>query len=63
MALPRYDILKTDSGGFFWIGAVHDLGDVKVCIKDLLAESVGEYLIFDQHTRQIVEKYTTTPDT
>jgi hypothetical protein len=63
MALPRYDILKKDSAGFVWIGAVHDPGDAKLCIKNLLAESVGEYVIFDQHTRQIVEKYRTPPDT
>ena len=63
MPLPRYDILKNDSAGFVWIGAVHDPGDAKACIKDLREESLGEYVIFDQHTSQIAERYTTTPDT
>jgi hypothetical protein len=63
MPLPRYDILKKDSAGFVWIGAVHDPGDAKAYIKDLRAESLGEYVIFDQHTRQIVERYTTPLDT
>jgi len=59
MALPEFDILKKDSAALVWVEAVQDLEAAKLRIKELSARSHGEYVIFDQKTRQIVDRCTT----
>jgi len=58
MALPPYDILKKDAAALVWVEAVDDLDTAKLRVKELSAKSQGEYVIFDQRTRQIIEKVT-----
>ena len=56
MVLPAFDILKKDAAALVWVEAVHDLELAKQRIKELSARSHGEYVVFDQRTRQIVER-------
>jgi hypothetical protein len=56
MVLPAFDILKKDAAALVWVEAVHDLDFAKQRIKELSARSHGEYVIFDQRTRQIVDR-------
>jgi hypothetical protein len=54
MLFPAYDILKKDDASLLWVEAVHDLETAKSRVKELIASSQGEYVIFDQRTRKIV---------
>jgi hypothetical protein len=56
MLLPSYDILKKDAAALVWVEAVNDLEVAKVRIHELAARSEGEYVIFDQRSRQIVAR-------
>jgi len=56
MLSPSYDILKKDAAALVWVEAVNDLEAAKVRIQQLAARSEGEYVIFDQRTRQIVAR-------
>lgn len=60
MALPSYDILKKDSAALVWVEAVDDLESAKRRIQELSSRSNGdgEYVIFDQRSRQIVDRVT-----
>ena len=45
------DIFKTDQDGeVFWLCAVKNFADAKLCIEKLERSSPGEYLILDQIT-------------
>jgi hypothetical protein len=59
MLLPPYDILRKDAAALVWVEAVDDLEAAKLRIRELAARSEGEYVIFDQRTRQIVAKFNT----
>jgi hypothetical protein len=52
-ALP-YDILKKDSTALVWVEAVKDLETARTRIKELVAGTDGEYVVFDQRTGKIV---------
>ncbi|HEX6502342.1 MAG TPA: hypothetical protein VF011_03790 [Terriglobales bacterium] len=54
MLCAAYDILRIDSTDMVWVEAVHDLQTARVRVKELVAESNREYVIFDQRTRKIV---------
>ena len=54
MLSAAYDILKKDSAALVWIEAVHDLETARLRVKELVAASKAEYVIFDQRTRQII---------
>jgi hypothetical protein len=54
MTSPAYDILKKDAAHLVWVEAVHDLEIAKARVRQLAANSNGEYVIFDQRTRKIV---------
>jgi hypothetical protein len=56
---PPYDILKKDAAALIWVEATDNLESAKVRIRELAARSEGEYVIFDQRTRQIVARFTT----
>jgi len=60
MLLPLYDILKKNAAALIWVEAVDNLESAKLRIRELAALSEGEYVIFDQRTRQIVDRFTTT---
>jgi len=54
MTSPPYDILKKDEANLVWIEAAQDLEIAKARIRELVATSKGEYVVFDQRTRKIV---------
>jgi hypothetical protein len=56
MLLPSYDILKKDAAALVWVEAVNDLEVAKLRIQELASRSEGEYVIFDQRSRQIVAR-------
>jgi hypothetical protein len=59
MALPPYDILKKDAAALVWVEAVEDLEFAKQRVRELSVRSEAEYVIFDQRTRQIIERVNT----
>jgi hypothetical protein len=59
MLLPAYDILKKDAAALVWVEAMDNLQSAKLRIRELAARSEGEYVIFDQRTRRIVDRFTT----
>jgi hypothetical protein len=54
MHSPTYDILKKERLALVWVEAAYDLGEAKVRIEELISQSRGEYIVFDQRSRQIV---------
>ncbi len=54
MHSPTYDILKKEGLALVWVEAAYDLGEAKVRIEELIGQSRGEYIVFDQRSRQIV---------
>jgi hypothetical protein len=61
MALPPYDILKKDAAALVWVEAAQDLESAKQRVQELSSQSSkAEYVIFDQRSRQIVERVSAT---
>jgi hypothetical protein len=54
MHSPTHDILKKEGPALVWVEAAYDLGEAKVRIEELIGQSRGEYIVFDQRSRQIV---------
>jgi len=54
MLVPAYDILKKDAAALAWVETAADLESAKLRVKELAGKSDGEYVIFDQRTREIV---------
>jgi len=55
MNAAPYDILKKDAlGNPIWVEAVEDLPKATVRIEELALRSPGEYIVFNQRTKQIV---------
>jgi hypothetical protein len=54
MLSAAYDILKRDAAALIWVEAVCDLETAKLRVKELVASSQGEFVIFDQRTRKII---------
>jgi hypothetical protein len=54
MLSAAYDILKKDAATLIWVEAVYDLETAKLRVRELVASSQGEFVIFDQRTRQII---------
>ena len=55
MNAAPYDILKKDAlGNPIWVEAVEDLRKASVRIDELALHSPGEYIVFNQQTKQIV---------
>ena len=54
MHLP-FDILKKQrDGSFRWFETVNDLGSAKIRIRELIALSPGDYVVFDQRTHYTI---------
>ena len=50
-----FDILKKESeGSFRWVEAVNDLESANIRIKELIALSPGEYVVFDRRTYNVI---------
>ena len=54
MVFAAYDILKKEAATLVWVEASHDLESARSRVKELVADSHGEYVIFDQRARQII---------
>jgi hypothetical protein len=55
MKAAPYDILKKDVlGNPIWVKAAEDLRKASVRIEELALYSPGEYIVFNQHTSQVV---------
>jgi hypothetical protein len=54
MLCAAYDILKKEAATLVWVEASHDLESARSRVKELIASSQSEYVIFDQRTRQII---------
>jgi hypothetical protein len=54
MHIPVYDILKKEGLALVWVEPAHDLAAAKARIEELIGQSRGEYVVFDQRSRQIV---------
>jgi hypothetical protein len=55
---PLFDILKKiDVVNFEWVEVVQDLQTAEARIRELQARSPGEYVVFSQHTQQIVARF------
>jgi len=55
---PAFDILKRiDALNFEWVEAVRDLQIAEAKIQELQARSPGEYVVFSQHTQEIVGRF------
>ena len=50
-----FDILKKQpEGSFCRFEAVNDLASANIRIKELIASSPGEYVVFDQRTHKVI---------
>jgi len=54
MQTPAYDILRKDGLALVWVETAYDIESARSRIERLADQSRNEYVVFDQHTRQIV---------
>jgi hypothetical protein len=57
MSLPAYDILKKQDTDFVWMEAAHDIDSAQNRIKELSRRTNAEFVVFDQHTQQVVASF------
>jgi hypothetical protein len=51
---PTYDIVKKEHNNFVWVDAAHDIQSAKKRVYELSRESDAEFVIFNEHTLQVV---------
>jgi hypothetical protein len=52
-----YDLLRRDpQGNFAWLEAASDLSAARLRLQELASRAPGKYVLFDQHTQQILEE-------
>jgi hypothetical protein len=54
MPLPTYDIVKKEADNFVWVEAAHDIQSAKKRIHELSRHSDAKFVIFNEHTLQVV---------
>ena len=54
MHLPFDTLKKERDGSFRWFEAVNDLGSANIRIREIIASSPGDYIVFDQRTHNII---------
>jgi hypothetical protein len=54
MLPAAYDILRKDAAALIWVEAAHDLETARLRVKELIASSQRDFVIFDQRTRKII---------
>jgi hypothetical protein len=54
MLCAAYDILKKEAAALIWVEAAYDLESARLRVKELVASSPDEYVIFDQRNRRII---------
>jgi hypothetical protein len=59
MTLPTYDIVKKEDNNFVWVEAVHDIQSAKKRVYELSRHSDAEFVIFNEHTLQVVATFET----
>jgi hypothetical protein len=59
MTLPAYDILKKNDNNFVWVDAAHDIQSAKKRVYELSRHGDAEFVIFNEHTLQVVATFET----
>jgi hypothetical protein len=54
MNSPFVSLKKKPGGSFRWFEAVNDLESANIRIKELIALSPGEYVVFDRRTHNVI---------
>jgi hypothetical protein len=57
MTLCPYDILKKEANTFVWMEAAHDIQSAKNRVYELSRNSDAEFVIFNEHTLQVVATF------
>jgi hypothetical protein len=52
----QFDILKRTEEGYVWLEGAQDLERAKERLRDLIAGSAGQYVIFDERTHLVVAR-------
>ena len=55
VTVPSYDIVKKEDNNFVWVEAAHDIESAKKRVDELSRQSDAEFVIFNEHTLQVVE--------
>ena len=58
-AIPAYDIVKKEDNNFVWVEAAHDIQSAKKRVYELSRHSDAEFVIFNEHTLQVVATFET----
>jgi hypothetical protein len=61
MQTPAYDILRKDGLALVWVETADDIESARSRIERLADQSRNEYVVFDQHSRQIVAASAVNP--
>jgi len=59
ITLPAYDIVKKKDNKFVWVEAAHDIQSAKKRVSELSRHSDGEFVIFNEHTLEVVATFET----
>ena len=59
ITLPAYDIVKKKDNDFVWVEAAHDIQSAKKRVSELSRHSDAEFVIFNEHTLQVVATFET----
>ena len=59
MTLPTYDIVKKEDNNFMWVEAAYDIQSAKKRVYELSRHSDAEFVIFNEHTLQVVATFET----
>ena len=54
VTVPSYDIVKKEDNNFMWVEAAHDIESAKKRVHELSRHSDAEFVIFNEHTLQVV---------
>ena len=59
MTVPTYDIVKKERNNFVWVDAAHDIQSAKRRVHELSRHSDAEFVIFNEHTLEVVATFET----
>jgi hypothetical protein len=57
--MPTYDIVMKEGKNFMWVDAAHDIQSAKRRVYELSRHRDVEFVIFDEHTLQLVSTFET----
>ena len=58
-AFPTYDIVKKEGNSFVWVEAAHDIQSARKRVNELSRHGEAEFVIFNEHTLQVVATFET----